>query len=1471
MCVFAGCMVAGMSGVSRLSSSRSNSSWEDLSMWNEHYHDCYLETVRTENLARPKKVLITDVRDMSIIKRKLKRREFFENYENRLNNKIHLETEKGTNSSSPKSIPKLKNIGTKFNQYENTTEKSTLRKQLDQGMKTEVNEIQFEKSAYMHFAEKINLSNDSVTSENNIYDYSDMGKEDNITENKSYQIHNTKNMLGNITNFSGNEINNNKKQNFVFKTGISDFKCANTYINDNEFGDCSDEISNNNFVKHSKDYKTNNVTDANKSIKILEVADSFHSNIEIKTNTNSDITKYINKVEFFVCNNSFRQISETTEEKHSNEEFKMISENQINAESLSPKSNEMCNKNNNNNYGAEQVNYSQSSAESSLNNTLKGFPESDIGNINDTDFCHTDEKQYQQNSKNEAQNRNNDISTVNFNSRTNEEFNNYVSEVEFCPNSPEEHNVPKLKMHTEKYVQNFNDQIDKNKRKLTYDANEIVFCDINSIHDNSCENGDPVKDPLDISLSNGNNEVSNSASIPTGKNQTKNDSYIYNHSTPYTTDVMENNPLEASLKTFLENEKDIEDFEDNNSTIKYDTQSQDLNINSHNKFDNNDNQWLTIISDNTNFFDDDILSADKLPRRQRSCLDFTFSEIDKNSDFNSTCNTSTSFFSDDDLVMRRISRRDSIAEVVSSIDVNFKPTNKLIFDTLADTENSIKYNLDSQNMSLLYSITPPYDIANSSKDTTIAEDISEDNETNSEDVVLEGNEDIWINYSNTDAKENINLNKTVELSETSFVSNASCQMSVISNQGSDILELPSSTYLEVQKSSDELFHKNMSSSVNQLLAEIDDADIYAKAENFIDELIFDVNRLKLTRDISNYSKSELHDLIQEKVSSVKYARKTVKKLVGNRPYKDVDNSASSKVSNLSEESSMVESLEDGVYVIKELIYHVVDKDSLGKCDYKSKRIVTDKKVKESMNIELKGLKDDYDATDEQSLKCSTPKNSLSPNRNRNNSFSEEPNKTTFINDNANPDTVEEIATANSKSSQSSDMVGSSNSSPSVESQNFAEQEVTSESTDNDTKSDSSKEKQIDSGENVKKTQSISPNDQLNFLDYKDATVKNLREYCNLIQINSDKPSFFLIEYTNESSLKTDEARENGDNDSDESIQEYMEHFMNHEEEINNMWQISEAKYEQMYTARINDITVTDIQQELLNCGEKIEQLSQEAGSDLLNGFSVIEEQSTSFISNEDDSEETTATHLQYEKVDECCSCCGDLDKTFPIEKNSASQSLPPILEEPELENIELAKSEMESDNSFETLPPIFEEPELDSSCETKTVEFYSCHNSISMKSCDEIITSTHTAFTDECSECGGISSADVSTCNELYRSDSTVSENMNALCQNDNEADNLGDEPNASSMNNSADVSTCNELYRSDSAVSEHMNAPCQNDNDTENVGDESKASSMNKNDNEVVALEFMTYSYETNEFLKLEMACKNSSDDLDHVCCELP
>ncbi|KAJ8677543.1 hypothetical protein QAD02_013330 [Eretmocerus hayati] len=66
-----------------------------------------------------------------------------------------------------------------------------------------------------------------------------------------------------------------------------------------------------------------------------------------------------------------------------------------------------------------------------------------------------------------------------------------------------------------------------------------------------------------------------------------------------------------------------------------------------------------------------------------------------------------SFSSVEHLVIKRITRCDTIDDMANSIKSEIKPLNKLMVDMLADNEKFEKYNFDSQNISLTYSITPP--------------------------------------------------------------------------------------------------------------------------------------------------------------------------------------------------------------------------------------------------------------------------------------------------------------------------------------------------------------------------------------------------------------------------------------------------------------------------------------------------------------------------------------------------------------------------------------------------------------------------------------------------------------------------------------------------------------------------------------------------------------------------------------------
>ncbi|OXU27461.1 hypothetical protein TSAR_014230 [Trichomalopsis sarcophagae] len=1400
VCVFGGCVVAGVSGVSRLSSSRSISSSsssinEHYCSWSEIYQPCHIETTRVEKLAQPMKALITDVQNISTIKRKMKKREFFKNYEKQFKNNANMRVE---NVSEAKTIESTSDVDI----CEDSNKLCKARRQLQEEMneKELVRDVQYSKTADIRFAQKINLPVECKITERNIYN-----------------------------------VNYKQNQNLVYPpTGIET-----SMSNKNQFAD----------VKIYNKCNKPNVKSTGRATTLSEDIINNRSLFQTESticnscyNNSDEVTNYVNELEIFV--NNVQNTVESTEENHTIElqlNDNVTEEHQFNI---------------------------VSSKENSLDSTLKAP-------LNETDY-HKNRQEWNE--------YNNSESLCVIDSDASQSVNRYVNELEVslyrysdvCSNEEQKEDSKQKLVIIEKgdyknnncsvnnpidskfiQVEIINNLDDKNSFEATNYVNEVEFlvCDHSHFLESDTTVNSITEDPLKLSLTSNTTHADKtrqdtsiwniqkvdlasrediSKKLQFEKNEDckvnkmlEKDSLVYSHSTPLDTDDIEKNPLDVSLNIFLANEKDSvleKSFE--NTTGK----EEDISIDSRKKkSDNNGNLWLSMINDSSNFREDTLDQSREIFKSVSHCLDFTYSDIDKYSeDYSPASTTHFSFFGDEDEVVNQISRRDSLVEVVSSINVDIKPTSKLTVDTLADTENSVKYNLDSQNMSLIYSITPPNDIGDSSKNTTITEDILEDNEEEYEtfDNYIDNEDANLINLlKNTDKKKLVNMNKTTELSEASFLSN-------FSNQGSDILELPSHTYLDLQKSSDEIFHKNMSSSVNQILTELNDAEVFVTAENFVDQIIDYVACLDLRRNTAVYSKEELKSFIRKKVSSLNFARKLAKDLVGNLPcYNDANNSTNLKVSN-TDESSRLESLDQTVYVIREIIHHVVDKDSLGnKCDVKSKKTVTDKKVKESMNIELKGLKDDYDVEDEQSLKCSTPKMLLSPVRSRNSSFSEEHISTNFENDTENHEIDEDNVTASSKSQQSSDTAVSSHFSPSTESQNFAEQEITSESTDNDTKSDNSKEKPSDSG-NIQKNQCISANLHSNPLINTNHHVCSEDQECQNV---TNKISFCVIECSNEEHLNLRQDLHNdilvdkkdSDTDSDESIRDFMERFMNCQEEIDQMWQASEDRLEKIYAIeRLGEIS--NLKKGIMVCQENIRELHQKIEVEAASILSGIEEESTSFICIENDSDGTAETHVRFEPVDKNCTCCRSADETVVLE-NTTTHILSPISEEPDLELLETA--ELQAANSFETLPPIFDEQEFHSSyddivdeeSDSRTMEFYSCQNSTSMKSCGdaEFTDSTFAISAEEISNSEKVYSADISNNNDTVSASSTI-------------------------------------VYSSESGTLD-ANSISLPANVTRNLADISSDSSQAGNNEEVI-LEYMTHSYDTKEFIKLERAC--STDD---------
>ncbi|KAI4488521.1 hypothetical protein M0802_011561 [Mischocyttarus mexicanus] len=211
-------------------------------------------------------------------------------------------------------------------------------------------------------------------------------------------------------------------------------------------------------------------------------------------------------------------------------------------------------------------------------------------------------------------------------------------------------------------------------------------------------------------------------------------------------------------------------------------------------------------------------------------------------------------------------RRGSLGDVINCINDKILPS-RASLNALPVTEASDKYNLDSTNMNLIYSLTP------SSETLTVCyENNNADNITNkSFDVENESNE--WmmieeINNEKTYSSHNSSLENICQddsIDNNSIVDfNDKC-----SNNGSDILELPTGTILELEDFLGVSFSEEMNTSVNQILAELDVNQVYVEAANIVDQIIEDVSRLtsnlnlpsKNTVPVDNFNFIVINELV----------------------------------------------------------------------------------------------------------------------------------------------------------------------------------------------------------------------------------------------------------------------------------------------------------------------------------------------------------------------------------------------------------------------------------------------------------------------------------------------------------------------------------------------------------------------------------------------------------------------------------
>ena len=322
-------------------------------------------------------------------------------------------------------------------------------------------------------------------------------------------------------------------------------------------------------------------------------------------------------------------------------------------------------------------------------------------------------------------------------------------------------------------------------------------------------------------------------------------------------------------------------------------------------------------------------------------------------------------------------RRDSITEMINSINVNIIPS-KTTCENLPDTDNSLKYNLDPTNMSLIYSLTPSANVTSeagvSSKNTSIEmlglgslEDLDQQVPFKFVKHDLFDFLDLAINKKPRDdifyLQENNQLVKSCpnihflpdSISEGSFSDIENC-----SNEGSDILELPSSTYMQLKETEEESFRYELNTTVNQILIDLEKTEIYANATNLVDDILFDISCLTISIDVKNLEK-EAKLLMEEKIHAVFVAKDIVRALISNLSCFS-EQKLTSKTDRILESRALVntpadeesekktDDFDSSVIIIKEIIHHIIDK-----FDCLTPKAYSPKRLKETMNTELKNF------------------------------------------------------------------------------------------------------------------------------------------------------------------------------------------------------------------------------------------------------------------------------------------------------------------------------------------------------------------------------------------------------------------------------------------------------------------------------------------------------------------------------------
>ncbi|KYN40008.1 Protein hu-li tai shao [Trachymyrmex septentrionalis] len=221
-----------------------------------------------------------------------------------------------------------------------------------------------------------------------------------------------------------------------------------------------------------------------------------------------------------------------------------------------------------------------------------------------------------------------------------------------------------------------------------------------------------------------------------------------------------------------------------------------------------------------------------------------------------------------------------IAKIVESIDVNIT-SSRTELDALPDTDTCVKYNLDSTNMSLIYSLTPPaaVDQDESGNDDTSRDLADHSSEWQSDSPRSDNDEPlsdyIWIEPETPTTKaECVKFVQDRRLS-----SDSSCaELELLESEshsasGSDILELPSCTIRELNDIDGEVFLNGINESANEIIADLNasnevlpSSDAVEVVQQIIAEIIESIYIL-LQLDSSIHDLSIVREVVRNLINS----------------------------------------------------------------------------------------------------------------------------------------------------------------------------------------------------------------------------------------------------------------------------------------------------------------------------------------------------------------------------------------------------------------------------------------------------------------------------------------------------------------------------------------------------------------------------------------------------------------------------